>query len=205
VEGVGFGKHGGVAVTTEAPAGTDATRTPSTLAVGVVVWLASEMMFFAGLFAAYFTLRSVNDVWPPEGVELATGRTALATVALLASSATMHGAVAGARRDDRGAAIRWFGVTILLGALFLANLVTEYVEADFRWHDHAYGSIFYLLTGFHGAHLLGGLVFMVAIAAAIAGKTSRAPAEQLVEVCGYYWHFVDVVWVAMFVTVYLIK
>jgi len=193
-----------VAVTTEAPTGTDATRTPSTLAVGVVVWLASEMMFFAGLFAAYFTLRSVNDVWPPAGVELATARTALATVALLASSLTMHGAVAAARRDDRSGAIRWFGLTMLLGALFLANLVTEYAEADFRGHDHAYGSIFYLMTGFHGLHLLGGLLFMGAIAWAIAGR-SRAPAEPLVEVCGYYWHFVDVVWAAMFVTVYLLK
>lgn len=194
-----------MAVTTEAPTGTDATRTPSTLAVGVVVWLASEMMFFAGLFAAYFTLRSVNDVWPSEGVELATVRTGFATGALVLSSLTMHGAVAAARRDDRAGAIRWFGFTILLGGLFLANLVTEYVEADFRWHDDAYGSIFYLMTGFHGMHLVGGLLFMGAIAWAIAGRTSRAPAEPLVEVCGYYWHFVDVVWVVMYVTIYLIK
>ena len=203
--GVGFGKHGHVAVTTEAPAGTDATRTPSTLAVGVVVWLASEMMFFAGLFAAYFTLRSSTSTWPPHGVELATARTGLATVALVASSLTMHGAVAAARRDDRAGAIRRFGVTILLGARFLTNLVLEYVDATFRWHDHAYGSIFYLMTGFHGLHLIGGLVFMGAIAAAIAGRTSRAPAEPFVEVCAYYWHFVDVVWVAMFLTVYILK
>jgi cytochrome c oxidase subunit III len=177
---------------------------PSTLGVGVVVWLASELMFFAGLFAAYFTLRSINDPWPPADVELETVQTALATVVLLSSSLTMHKAVVAARRDDRSEANRWLGVTALLGAVFLANLVHEYSVADFSLDDHAYGSIFYLMTGFHGLHVLGGLVLMGATAAAIGGR-SRAPAHEPVEVCGYYWHFVDVVWVVMFATIYLLR
>ena len=86
-------------------------RAPSTLGVGVVVWLASELMFFSGLFAAWFTLRSVNDRWPPEGVELETARTALATVVLIASSFTMHLAVGAARGEDRRGAIRWLGAS----------------------------------------------------------------------------------------------
>jgi cytochrome c oxidase subunit III len=161
-------------------------------------------MFFAGLFAAYFTLRGANDVWPPEDVELATARTAVATVVLVASSGAMHLAVVAARRDDRRGAAVWLGVTALMGAVFLTNQVLEYAEADFRIDDHAYGSIFYLMTGFHGLHVLGGLVFMGAIAAVVVGR-SRAPAHETVEVCGYYWHFVDVVWVAMFATIYLIR
>jgi cytochrome c oxidase subunit 3 len=177
---------------------------PSPLNVGVVVWLASELMFFAGLFAAYFTIRSNNDAWPPEGVELSTARTALATVALVASSGTMHLAVQHAVRRDRALAIRWLGITGLLGALFLSNQVLEYAQATFQIDDDAYGSIFYLMTGFHGLHVLGGLVFMVSVAVAIAGR-SRAPAGSTVEVCGYYWHFVDAVWVAMFATIYLIR
>ncbi len=177
---------------------------PSPLGVGVVVWLASELMFFAGLFAAYFTLRSVNDTWPPADVELATARTAAATVVLVASSAAMHMAVVAARRDDSRGASRWLGVTALMGAVFLANQVVEYVEAPFRIDDHAYGSVFYLMTGFHGLHVLGGLIFMGAVAAAVVGR-SRAPTHQTVEVCSYYWHFVDVVWVAMFATVYLLR
>jgi cytochrome c oxidase subunit 3 len=177
---------------------------PSTLGVGVVVWLASELMFFAGLFAAYFTLRSVNDVWPPEGVELETLRTAIATAVLVASSGAMHMAVVAAKRDDRRGAATWLGVTALMGTIFLLNQVTEYVQADFRIDDHAYGSVFYLMTGFHGLHVIGGLVFMGAVAVIIAGP-SRAPAHQTVEVCGYYWHFVDVVWVAMFSTIYLLR
>lgn len=171
----------------------------------MVVWLASELMFFAGLFAAYFTLRGLNDPWPPADVELETARTAVATVVLVASSGTMHLAVSAAARHDRRAAIRWLGVTALAGLLFLANLVLgEYAVADFRIDDHAYGSIFYLMTGFHGLHVVGGLVFMGAVAAAIAGR-SRAPAHETVEVCAYYWHFVDVVWVAMFSTIYLLR
>jgi len=189
-----------VSVTTE-PA-TD--RSPQVLGVGVVVWLASELMFFSGLFAAYFTLRSLGDVWPPEGAELDRLRTAAATVVLVGSSGTMHLAVAAARRDDRPGAVRWLGATALLGTLFLANQVTEYAQAPFQIDDHAYGSIFYVMTGFHGLHVLGGLIFMGAVAAAVAGR-SRAPVHQTVEVCGYYWHFVDVVWVAMFATIYVMR
>lgn len=189
---------------TSADGGAEPTaRVPSTLGVGVVVWLASELMFFSGLFAGWFTLRANNDVWPPEGVELELSRTALFTAVLIASSATMHGAVVAARRDDRGGAVRWLAVTALLGVVFLANQGAEYAGFEFRIDSHAYGSIFYLMTGFHGLHVLGGVLFMGAVAAAVAGA-SKAPTEATVEMCAYYWHFVDVVWVAMFATVYVL-
>jgi cytochrome c oxidase subunit 3 len=180
-------------------------RRASPLGVGVVVWLASELMFFAGLFAAYFTLRSTATRWPPEGVELTTGRTAIATAVLVASSFTMHGAVKAAQRADRRRAITWLAITAVLGAAFLSNQALEYAQANFRISSHAYGSAFYLMTGFHGLHVLGGLLFMGAVAGAIGGQTSRIPPASTVEVCGYYWHFVDVVWVAMFTTIYLLR
>ena len=187
------------------PSASTGERTPSALSVGVVVWLASELMFFAGLFAGYFSLRSVNATWPPDDVHLATVRTALATVVLLVSSVTMHFAVAAAERDDRRSSIRWLGATALLGTLFLVNQALEYAELDFGIDDHAYGSIFYLMTGFHGLHVLGGVLFMGAVAAIVHGPSSRAPSGETVTVCGYYWHFVDVVWVAMFASIYLIR
>jgi len=180
-------------------------RSPSPLSVGVVVWLASELMFFAGLFAAYFTLRAGNTPWPPEGVELATGRTALATAVLVSSSFTMHGAVVAAGRDDRRQALRWLALTVVLGLVFLGNQAWEFAEAPFSISSHAYGTAFYLMTGFHGLHVIGGLLFMGAVAGVIGGSGSRAPAGETVEVCGYYWHFVDVVWVAMFTTLYLLR
>jgi cytochrome c oxidase subunit 3 len=180
------------------------SRGPSALSVGVVVWLASELMFFSGLFAAWFTLRSSTTPWPPPDVELSTSRTALATAVLIASSFTMHRAVGAATRGDRVGSVRWLGLTALLGAVFLGNQAWEYVEAPFRISSHAYGSMFYLLTGFHGLHVLGGLAFMAAVAAMVSGSGSRAPVAPTVEVCAYYWHFVDVVWVAMFATIYLL-
>jgi cytochrome c oxidase subunit 3 len=173
--------------------------------VGTVVWLASELMFFAGLFAAYFTLRAENDPWPPESIELEPLRAAIFTVVLVISSFTMHGAVVAAKRHDRQGALRWLALTGLLGAVFLANQGLEYVGLDFRISTNAYGSIFFLMTGFHGLHVLGGLAFMVAVAGIIAGRRSRAPADHVVDMCSYYWHFVDVVWVVMFTTIYIIR
>jgi cytochrome c oxidase subunit III len=183
---------------------TPRTSNPTPLGVGVVVWLASELMFFAGLFAAWFTLRAGNDVWPPEGVELEVARTGVATAVLVASSGTIHLAVAAGRRADRAGAVRWLGVTAVLGALFVANTVAEWATDDFGIDSHAYGSIFYLLTGFHALHVLGGILLMGAVAGAVAGR-SRAPAAATVEVAAAYWHFVDVVWVGLFLSVYVIS
>jgi cytochrome c oxidase subunit 3 len=173
--------------------------------VGVVVWLASELMFFSGLFAAYFTLRATDHPWPPPDAELATARTAVATAVLVASSFVMHLAVAAAAQGRRTAAIRWLGITALMGLAFLSNQVIEYVQLPFSISTDAYGSIFFLMTGFHGLHVVGGLLFMAAVAVAIAGRNSNAPAHSTVQVCAYYWHFVDVVWVAMFLTIYVLK
>ena len=181
-----------------------ASRTPDALSVGVIVWLASELMFFAGLFAAWFTLRATNDPWPPPEVELETVLTVLASVVLVSSSATMHLAVQSAKRADRRGTVRWLLVTMAMAAVFLANLGHEYLTLDFSISTDAYGSIFYLMTGFHGLHVVGGVAFMVAIAGVIAGR-SRVPVARTVEVCAYYWHFVDVVWVVMFTTIYVIR
>lgn len=179
-------------------------RTPDPLVVGMVVWLASELMFFSGLFAAWFTLRANASHWPPRGVELSTARTAGATAILLASSFTMHLAVVAARKEDRRTSVRWLLVTVAMGAVFLANQLWEYAEASFTIKTNAYGSIFYLMTGFHGLHVLGGLLFLLTIAGVVGGR-SKAPAARTVEMAAYYWHFVDVVWVVMFTVVYVIS
>ena len=180
-------------------------RRPSVLRVGTVVWLASELMFFAGLFAAYFGLRSVNDSWPPDDVELDALRTGVFTVFLVMSSFTYRIAAQAAHRHDEKATIRWTMVTFALGTLFVANQVIEYAQLDFTPRTHAYGSIFYLMTGFHGAHVVGGLILMLAVLAVSVGHSSRAPLHETVTVSEYYWHFVDVVWLAMFVTIYVIQ
>ncbi len=175
------------------------------LRVGTVVWLASELMFFSGLFAAYFTLRASNPEWPPASVELDVARTAVFTAVLVLSSFTMHLAVRAAEGSDQRRATRWTVITIVLGSLFIANQGVEYAGLDFTHTSDAYGSMFFLMTGFHGLHVLGGLVLMGAALAVGTGATTRLPLNDPLTVTGYYWHFVDVVWIAMFATIYLIK
>ena len=147
----------------------------SPLSVGVVVWLASELMFFAGLFATYYTLRAENEVWPPPEVDLDVLRALASTVILLSSCLTMHASVRAAERRQRRKALRWLLATFLLGAVILINLGLEWAGNDFGPEDNAYGSIYYILTGFHGLHVLGGLVLMVLAAAVVSGSTSRVP------------------------------
>ncbi len=182
-----------------------APQRASPLAVGVVVWLASELMFFGGLFAAYYTLRSVDGDWPPAGVELDTIRALIFTGVLLASSFTMHLATLAAEHGDRRQALRWLFVTFVLGAGFVANLALEWAGNDFTLTDHAYGSAYYLLTGFHGLHLVGGLALMIAAAVAVSGTKSHVPLGSTFTISAYYWHFVDAVWIFVFLTIFVVR
>lgn len=175
------------------------------LTVGTVVWLASELMFFGGLFAAYFTLRAEASTWPPRGVTLETTTSAIATVVLLASSGTIHFAGRSLERDDRAGVERWLAITLTLGALFLANQVREFMVSDFEISSHAYGSIYYLMTGFHGLHVAAGLVLLLIGLAMVVNAGSLERRTPAVESVTYYWHFVDVVWVGLFTTIFLIK
>jgi cytochrome c oxidase subunit 3 len=178
---------------------------PSMLAVGTVVWLASELMFFGGLFAAYFTLKADARVWPPAGVELETALSGFFTLFLIASSGTMVLAVRALERGDRAGMIRWLLLTFGLGALFLANQIREFYSLDFQVSSNSYGSIYYLMTGFHALHVAAGLLLMV-VALAIA--TGPGPVERrapVVDSIGYYWHFVDVVWIGLFTTIFIIR
>ena len=172
--------------------------------MGTVVWLSSEAMFFAGLFAAWFFLRARTDVWPPEGIELDVPRTLVATVVLVASSFTMHAAHKAAERHEEDAAARWVFLTALMAVVFLGNQALEWAELDFEVSSHAYGSLFYVLTGFHGLHVLGGVVLMLTVVGATSGR-SRMHLDEPLLVTSYYWHFVDVVWVAMFLVVYVLS
>jgi cytochrome c oxidase subunit III len=178
----------------------------SPLAVGVTVWLASELMFFGGLFAAWFVLKAANEPnWPPAGQELDAWRMGLFTVVLLSSSFTIHVAVDAAEHRRAPRTLRWLVLTIALGAAFLVHSAFEWYELPFRFDTSAFSSIFFLLTGFHGLHVLGGLVLMAIVAWVVLSPGSRVPMGQSVRVTSYYWHFVDVVWVILYVTVYVIQ
>ncbi len=181
------------------------SRPPALLTVGTIVWLASELMFFGGLFATYFTLRAEASQWPPAGVTLDTTISAIATAVLLSSSVTIHFAGKALERDDRAGVRLWLMVTLTLGAIFLANVVREFITNDFSISSNAYGSIYYLMVGFHGLHVLGGLVLITIAIALITGPGVLARRGPGVESVTYYWHFVDVIWVGLFTTIFIIR
>ncbi len=175
------------------------------LAVGTIVWLASELMFFGGLFAAYFTLRSSARVWPPPTVHLETLTATVATLVLIASSFTIHLATQARERDDRDQMHTWLRVTFLLGAVFLANQVHEFFVLDFSASSSGFGSVYYLMTGFHALHVFAGLALLVAAVVVTSGPGSLERRGPAVESVTYYWHFVDVVWVLLFLALFVLR
>lgn len=175
------------------------------IAVGVMVWLASELMFFAGLFASYFTIRAASATWPPAGVELDPIREGLFTVVLVASSFTMQKGATHLEANERRASRRWILITLVLGTVFLINEIEGWLTIGFTPSTDAYGSLFFLLTGFHGLHVLLGLLMMVALLARIVGPGPDPGDEPAVVGVTYYWHFVDVVWIGLFGTIFLIQ
>jgi cytochrome c oxidase subunit 3 len=180
-------------------------RRPELLTVGTVVWLASELMFFSGLFAAYFTLRASSAVWPPQGVDLDTVSATVATALLVASSGTMQLGVRAVARGDRWAFLRWLAASLALGTVFILGQARDWTRLHFGVASHAYGSAFYVMTGFHGLHVIGGLLAMIVVGGRAA--TPRFGVEDLpsVEMLSYYWHFVDVVWIGLWATIFFIR
>lgn len=188
---------------------------PNAVAIGTIVWLGSEVMFFAGLFAIYFTLRAMA----PE--QFAAGHSimnipfsTINTVILVASSVTCQFGVMAAERGQKNreggkwGTIEWFYLSVILGAIFVSGQVWEYatlVSEGYVFNLNAFTSAFYMATGFHGLHVIGGLIaFLIVIVRLYAvRKMGQREASSAIAV-SYYWHFVDVVWVGLFFVVYIL-
>ena len=182
--------------------------------LGMLLFITSEVMFFGGLFAAYFSIRANAPQWPPVNPETsAPFHLAIlpfvgpATILLILSSVTCQVAVWAIRRDDRVGFLRNMTVTVVLGIVFLAMQVTDYTilgQEGLTLASGTYGTTYYTLTGFHGAHVLGGVVMLsVVLYRGMAGQFS-AKHYDAVEGASLYWHFVDVVWILLFSLLYLL-
>jgi cytochrome c oxidase subunit 3 len=186
------------------------TRTrPALLNVGVMIWLGSELMFFAGLFASYFTIRAnddINKVWPPAGIHLDVLQAGIFTLILVASSFTMQRALwSDERRGNRAQARRWIVISFVMGSLFLANQGYEWFHVNFRISTNAFGSLFYLMTGLHGLHVFVGLLAMTGLLGRMVGPGGDPGERSVFQVVTYYWHFVDIVWVFLYASLFLLK
>jgi cytochrome c oxidase subunit III len=172
----------------------------------MLLFIISEVMLFGAFFTAYFFIRVVADSgwFPIDGVDLPKAIAGVNTAILVSSSLTMHWALEGARNENRNALRVGLLTTALLGLTFLSIQVNEYVHIGFAPHDHAQGTIFYGLTGLHGAHVFVGLTLLTfATIRAFRGHYT-AKEHRGVEVPGIYWHFVDVMWIVVYSSVYLL-
>ncbi len=176
--------------------------------LGVLLFIITEAMLFGAFFASYFFLRVVANEgpWPPEGFELPVAVAGVNTLILVSSSLTVHWALESIKRNNRRGLQLGLLTTFLLGATFLFIQINEYVHIGFSARDEAFGSIFYGLTGLHGAHVFVGLTLLAfANIRAWRGHFGPEAKDHLgVEMPGIYWHFVDVMWIIVFTTVYIL-
>ena len=184
---------------------------PNMVSVGTIVFLSQELMFFAGLFAMYFVTRAnglANDSWHWGPDHLNVPLSLSVTVILVASSFTAQMGVFAAERGDVFGLRRWYLISALMGTIFLVGQMYEYtnlVLEGLTLQNSVYGSVFYITTGFHAAHVLAGvLAFVVVLLRVSLAKFTPAQATAAMVV-SYYWHFVDVVWIGLFITIYFIQ
>jgi cytochrome c oxidase subunit 3 len=173
--------------------------------LGMLLFIVSEVMVFGAFFTAYFFIRVVGGAeWPAEGTELPKLIAGFNTCILVSSSLTMHWALEGAKHGNRWALKAGILTTFLLGATFLFVQVNEYVHIGFSPQDSAQGTIFYGLTGLHGAHVFIGLTLLAMVTVRSFRGHFSAEEHRGVEVPGIYWHFVDIMWIVVYTTVYLL-
>ncbi len=192
------------------PAANVSSRVDARL-LGIYLFIASEVMLFGSFFTAYFFARVIAHepgpgAWPPEPFELPVYLALLNTIILVTSSFTMHWALQSIKRNHRAGLIAGLTLTFLLGLTFLLIQAREYTRLGFGPGDLAFGSTFYGLTGLHGAHVFVGLnLLLYALIRSLRGHFGPKAHDHLgVEIPGIYWHFVDVMWIVVYVTVYVL-
>lgn len=192
---------------------------PNAVSVGTIVWLGSEVMFFAGLFAMYFSLRAgAPNIWASDTEVLNVPFALVNTLILVSSSFTAQFGVFAAERmqsratgwsPNKWGMVEWFMATYILGSIFVAGQAWEYallVSEGISLSSNSYGSVFYITTGFHALHVTGGLIaFLLVVGRAFAAKKFGHKEATAAIVVSYYWHFVDVVWIGLFLVVYVLK
>jgi cytochrome c oxidase subunit 3 len=176
-----------------------------------MIWLGSELMFFSGLFAAYFTIRAnyPGKQWPPLGnFHLDLVQAGIFSVVLLVSSPTFQIGVWAVERGERAKARIWIYVSFILGAAFVSNTLYEwhdFLHKGFAPHTNAYWSLFFIMTGIHGLHVVLGLVAMIFLLGRMRGIAGDPGEVNVFQAVGYYWHFVDFMWVGIFSCLFLLK
>ena len=173
--------------------------------LGMFLFIASEVMLFGSFFTAYFFVRVVNGIaWPPPQFHIPVFVAGVNTAILVTSSFTMHWALQSIKRGNRAGLQAGLLLTFLMGLTFLLTQGREYSRVGFAPHDGAFGTIFYSLTGLHGAHVFVGLSILLAMTTRAFRGHFSPEHHHGVEIGGIYWHFVDVMWIVVYTTIYII-
>ena len=173
--------------------------------LGMFLFIASEVMLFGSFFTAYFFVRVVQGTeWPTPPFHLPVFVAGINTIILVSSSFTMHWALQAIKRGNRAGLQAGLTLTFLLGLTFLLTQIREYSRIGFAPYTDAFGTIFYCLTGLHGAHVFVGLTLLLAATIRAYRGHYSPEAHHGVEIPGIYWHFVDVMWIVVYTTVYIL-
>ncbi len=187
------------------PAANVSSRVPAPV-LGMLLFIASEIMLFGAFFTMYFFIRVVANpaTWPPVGDHLPVFVAGVNTAILITSSFTMHWALTSIKRDHHAGLQAGLFLTLALGWIFLITQALEYSRVGFAPHDNAFASIFFGLTGLHGAHVFIGLTILLFMTIRAFRGHFSSEHHHGVEIAGIYWHFVDVMWIVVYSTVYLL-
>jgi cytochrome c oxidase subunit 3 len=173
--------------------------------LGLLVFLASEFLMFAGFFATFLIFRSTIAAWPPEGTEVELLLPAVNTVILVSSSLVLNLGTRAIKKNDLAGMRKWFAITAAMGAVFLGGQLYEYLSLGYGLTTNLFSNCFYLMTGFHGAHVFIGLLLILGV----LWRSRRVGHYNDVthvgpEMAEVYWHFVDIVWIVLFTLIYIL-
>jgi cytochrome c oxidase subunit III len=192
----------------EAPAAASAAHHgehPDLRVFGLLVFLISESLMFAGLFATYLLLRSGTESWPPEGTEVELLLPTINTIILVSSSFVIHKGDVAIKNNDLQGLRRWYVITALMGAIFLGGQVYEYMTLGYGLTTNIFSNCFYLMTGFHGLHVFVGLLLILGVLWRSRRDGHYGETKHTgVEMAEIYWHFVDIIWIVLFGLLYIL-
>jgi len=173
--------------------------------LGMMLFIISEVMIFGAFFTAYFFIRiAEGEPWPAPGTHLPVQVAGVNTAILISSSFTLHWAETSIKRGNRFGFKAGMLTTFLLGCTFLFIQINEYANIGFAPQDHAQQTIFYSLTGLHGAHVFIGLLILLSVTVRAFRGHYSPDSHRGVDVPGIYWHFVDIMWIVVYTTVYIL-
>lgn len=178
---------------------------PDLRVLGLLVFLASESLMFGGFFASYLFFRGVTEVWPPEGTEVELLLPAINTIILVSSSFVIHLGDTAIKKNDVQGMQKWYKITAIMGAIFLVGQVIEYLSLGYGITTNVFSNCFYLMTGFHGLHVLVGVLLILGVVWRSRRSGHYSDTKHTgIAMAEIYWHFVDIIWIILFTLLYIL-